>query len=333
MSTEERLALQRSAFPTGVPKLWCPILTHFKAAREPDAERITQHLSELSPLVKGILVPGSTGEGWEMDDGDVRRLLNIVLPAAEAVGVKVLLGILKTDVKQVLAALAGISDWCQHPAVVGVTVCPPRGAELSQMDIGDSLRQVLSRGLATALYQLPQVTQNEISPETVAALAAEFPNFLLFKDTSGQDKVAQSGLDFSGVNFVRGSEQGGYAKWIRGAGGPYDGFLLSTANVLAPELSRVLELTDEGDFQGAEKLSLDLEGLVSAIFGIVKDFSIGNAFANANKTLYHLRSNGQFGSKMQAPMLYCGERLPTEFLVRAFELVNSKYPWFLREND
>jgi dihydrodipicolinate synthase/N-acetylneuraminate lyase len=331
MSSTERLALQRSAFPGGVPRLWCPILTHFRAARDPDADRISQHLSELSPFVKGILVPGSTGEGWEMDDGDVRRLLNIVLPAAETFGVKVLLGILKTDVNQVLAALDGLEDCCKHPAVVGVTVCPPRGAELSQLEIADALRQVLSRGLATALYQLPQVTLNEMHPETVAKLAAEFPNFLLFKDTSGLDKVAQSGLDFGGVNFVRGSEQGGYAKWIRTAGGPYDGFLLSTANVLAPELSRLLHLTDLGDLQGAEELSLELEGLVSSIFGIVKNSPVGNAFANANKVMYHLRSHGQSVSTMPAPMLYCGERLPSEFIDRALELVSNKYRWLLEQ--
>ena len=184
-----RIALQLSAFPTGVPRLWCPILTHFKAAREPDAARIAEHLAKLAPYVKGILVPGSTGEGWEMDDGDVQRLLDIVLPAAEAVGVKVLLGILKTDVPQVLAAFDVLSDYCQHPAVVGVTVCPPRGAELSQSEIADSLRRVLQRGLTTALYQLPQVTQNEMSPETVAGLAAKFPNFVLFKTPADRTKL------------------------------------------------------------------------------------------------------------------------------------------------
>ncbi len=329
MSAAERYALQQSVFPGGVPRLWCPILTHFKAAREPDPDRIAEHLAQLSPFVKGILVPGSTGEGWEMNDGDVRRLLEIVLPAAESAGVKVLLGILKTDVAQVLAALDGLDDCYQHLAVVGVTVCPPRGAELSQLQIADALRKVLSHGVPTALYQLPQVTQNEMSPETVAMLAGEFPNFILFKDTSGLDKVAQSEHDFAGVNFVRGSEQGGYAKWTRAAGGPYDGFLLSTANVLAPELSRVLHLVEAGDLQGAEKLSAELESLVSSMFAIVKDFSVGNAFANANKVMYHVRTYGQSAVKRPPPMLNSGERLPSEFIERALAVVNAKFQWML----
>jgi len=322
MSAAERLVLQRSAFPSGVPQLWCPILTHFKAARVPDSDRIAEHLAKLSPFVKGILVPGSTGEGWEMDDGDVRRLLDIVLPAADAVGVRVLLGILKTDVKQVLTALDGVKDFCQHPAVVGVTVCPSRGAELSQVEIADGLRAVLSRKLATALYQLPQVTQNEMSPETVAMLAAEFPNFILFKDTSGLDKVAQSGLDFGGVNLVRGSEQGGYAKWTRAAGGPYDGFLLSTANVLAPELSRVLQMLDSGDKFGADTLSNELEQLVQSMFTIVGGFEVGNAFANANKLLYHLRTFGSGALRHPTPILYSGASLPLDFVEKGLKVVS-----------
>ncbi len=314
MSSAARRALQQATFPSGVPRLWCPILTHFKSAREPDAVAIREHLTKLSPVVKGILVPGSTGEGWEMNDDDVQQLLSIVLPAAEALGVRVLLGILKTDTRQMLTALDGLSAICDHPAVVGVTVCPPRGAELSQAVIADGLRQVLSRGLGTALYQLPQVTQNEMSPETVAMLADEFPNFLLFKDTSGLDRVAQSGLDFGGVNFVRGSEQGGYAQWTRTSGGPYDGLLLSTANSLAPELTRVLQLLDAGDAQSANELSNSLEHLVKRMFAIVADFEAGNAFSNANKLLYHLRTFGTDALRHPAPMLYSGVRLPREFV-------------------
>ncbi len=323
MVSAERSDLQRRAFPEGVPRLWCPILTHFRAARTPDAECIREHLTNLAPFVKGILVPGSTGEGWEMDDDDVCRLLDIVLPAAESAGVKVLLGILKTDVRQVLAAIDRLDEFSRHQAVVGITVCPPRGAELSQAEIAEGLSSILSRGLSTALYQLPQVTQNEMAPETVAQLADKFANFILFKDTSGQDKVAKSGLDFGGVNFVRGSEQGGYATWTRGAGGPYDGFLLSTANSLAPELTRVLALLDAGEHSAAKALSDELEKLVQSMFAIVGGFEVGNAFSNANKLLYQLRLHGAEALKLPPPMLYSGSRLPIEFVERGLKLLDE----------
>lgn len=66
--------------------------------------------------------------------------------------------------------------------------------------------------------QLPQVTRNQMSPELVARLARQFAHFLLFKDTSGRDRVAVSGLDFTGVFLVRGME-GEYARWLKAGDG------------------------------------------------------------------------------------------------------------------
>ena len=316
-----RRALQAQRFPNGIPRLWCPTLTHFRAAREPDAGRIRAHLNALAPQVRGILVPGSTGEGWEMSDADIRALLGIVLDAAAAVGVRVLVGVLKTSVDEMLAGLDAMEDMRKHPAVAGFTVCPPKGSDLSQREIRDGLARVLARGWPAALYQLPQVTQNEMSADTVAGLAEEFPNFILFKDTSGADRVARSGLDFGGVFMVRGAEQGGYAPWLRAAGGPYDGFLLSTANVFAGELSEMLRLLDAGGVAAAQALSAKLVEVVSAGFAIVGGFPNGNAFANANKVLDHCMAHGEAAPRIAPPLLYGGVRLPVSFIEQGAELL------------
>ncbi len=316
-----RRQLQSRLFPGGIPSLWCPALTHFRAARTPDPERIRRHLGYLAPHVRGILVPGSTGEGWEMDDADVRGLLEVVIPSASDAGIRVLIGVLKTETDAVLACLNSMPDLLANPAVAGITICPPKGSNLTQTRIVVAMRQVLSRGLPTALYQLPQVTQNEMSAETVAALAAEFSNFILFKDTSGTDRVALSGLDFGGVFMVRGAERGGYARWPRAAGGPYDGFLLSTANVFAPELSEILTLLHGGERAKAESLSAHLETIVTEAFAIVADFPVGNAFANANKLLDHFRAHGNGALEVPPPLLYSGASLPAAALEKARALL------------
>ena len=321
MRNLERKQLQKRLFPTGIPRLWCPTITHFSAVATPDAVRIEDHLRRISPHVKGILVPGSTGEGWQMSDDDIRNLLVIVLPLAQQLGIRVLIGVLKTDVDQMLATLEALEQLSEHPAVAGFTICPPKGENLSQAEIGEGLRKILKRGQATALYQLPQVTGNEMSPETVAALAADFPNFFLFKDTSGADRVVLSGLDLAGVFLVRGSEQSGYAQWPRAAGGPYDGFLLSTANAFAPELSYMLRLLDAGEQEEATQLSIELKRLVTGAFEIVTGVPDGNAFANANKLLEHVRTFGAASRQQPPPMLYNGIRLPVELIVRVQELL------------
>lgn len=318
-----RRDVQSQQFPNGIPTLWCPTLTHFHADRAPDAIRIRSHLESLSPHVHGILVPGSTGEGWEMSDADIRGLLDIVLDAAEEFHMRVLIGVLKTGVDEMLSCLDSMAQIREHPAVAGFTICPPKGSELNQNTIRDGLACVLKRGWPTALYQLPQVTQNEMTAETIAGLAKEFPNFILFKDTSGADRVAQSGLDLGGVFMLRGAETGGYVAWPRKAGGPYDGFLLSIANVFARELSAMLCLLDEGNVAKAQALSAKLVEVVSRAFDIVSEFPVGNAFANANKALDHCLAYGQGALRIDPPMLYSGTQLPKSYIESAFGLLRE----------
>jgi dihydrodipicolinate synthase/N-acetylneuraminate lyase len=322
-SSAARETLARSLFPNGIPRLWCPTLTHFRAARVPDADRIQAHLASLSPFVRGILVPGSTGEGWEMNDEDISALLDIVLDAANRFGIRVLIGVLKTTVEDMLTCLDSMSQFQNHPAVVGFTVCPPKGKLLNQSEIRKALATVLERGKPTALYQLPQVTENEMDANTVASLAEEFSNFILFKDTSGEDLVVKSQVDLGGVFTVRGSEKGGYSSWPKSSGGPYDGFLLSTANVFASDYSRMLELLDAGRANEADLLSNKINGVVSQAFEIVAGFPHGNAFANANKVIDHCFAFGDEALRVEPPLLYGGTRLPRVMIERASELLQS----------
>ena len=135
--------------------------------------------------------------------------------------------------------------------------------------------------------------------------------------------MASSGLDFGGVFLVRGAEKGGYTPWPRTNGSPYDGFLLSTANVFAPELSEVLRLLETGERAAAEALSQKLETVVSAAFALVAEFPHGNAFANANKILDHWRAYGQAALDFEPLLLYSGVRLPRHFIESGGEILKA----------
>ena len=330
-----RARLTQRLFPQGVPRLWCPTLTHFSAKGQFDAARIQRHLQVIAPYVKGALVPGSTGEGWEMTDADIQHLLTVVLDAAQAADIRVLIGVLKTDLPRMLQCLdatvaflrrrAGLSsaeEALQRSNVVGFTVCPPKGSHLNQAAIAEALARVAERGFPLALYQLPQVTGNEMSPETVQALAVQHPGFYLFKDTSGQDRVANSKVDLDGVILVRGAE-GDYARWTRASGGPYDGFLLSTANVFARELDSVLSLLDQGHRGDAGTLAARLSRVVQGCFDMVGRFPTGNPFTNTNKVLDHLMAYGEAAVRREPPMLYSGVRLPAAFVEGAAALLRQ----------
>jgi dihydrodipicolinate synthase/N-acetylneuraminate lyase len=313
-------------FPGGPPRLWCPPLTHYDRDGAIDRRRIGAHLEFIAPHAKGLLVPGSTGDGWELTPAESREVLEIALDEAARLGLTVLAGALRPDTGDArrsmesdlafLAERAGpgpVEELLPRSRVCGFAVCPPRGADLAQAEIEAGLAEILSSELPAALYQLPQITRNEISPDSTDRLASRFGNFILFKDTSGFDRVAKSGADLEGVFLVRGAE-GGYAEALKPGGGSYDGLLLSTANSFAAPLHRIITLQESGQVGEAARLSARLAALVAELFQLVETVPAGNAFANAGKAADHFMAFGPNAAQAPPPRLHEGIPLPVEVI-------------------
>lgn len=324
----------RGFFPDGIPRLWCPLLTHYDAEGRIDGERIRAHLRRLAPTVRTFLAPGSTGDGWEMSTAERTELLGLLLDTAAELDLWFLVGVLETEpgaARRNIEAMAreltgGTADPLHALAarrVCGFTVTPPKGAEMPQEQIRSELEAVLSLGYPTALYQLPQITENEMTPETVAALAAAYPNFYLFKDTSGADRVAHSDVSTADVFMVRGAE-GDYATHLEAAGGSYDGFLLSTANSFPRELDRIVSLVLDGSPAEAAALAARVEAVVYGVFDAVSDLPFGNPFANANKAIDHVRAFTPDAAAVAPPMTHSGRRLPQEAVRTAERLLSEQ---------
>ncbi len=335
-STTDRVTLLRRLFPRGIPPLWCPPLTHYDDTGAIDAVRIAAHLRHLSPHARGLLVPGSTGDGWELSIRETRRLLAVAVEQARTLNLQLLIGALKPDpldaiqfirdTVESLKAKFKIDDPAEALAqarVCGFAVCPPRGGDLSQSQIVAGLASILDLGLPTAIYQLPQVTENELSPEAAAELASRFPNFVLFKDTSGTDRVALEGRGLGGVFVVRGAE-GNYPRWLKAAGGPYDGFLLGSANCFAAQYHQLIHELSASRIEAARQLGERITAAVSEVTGLVAGFPHGNAFANANKAMDHFFAHGPSAAQVPPPRLHAGVRLTKEIIVGAGEVL-SRY--------
>jgi len=322
--TRARQSLLQRLFPDQVPRLWCPLLTHYDDTGRIDGVRMAAHLRHLSPFVKGFLIPGSTGDGWEMSDPEIHHLLELALEQAAQLNFHLLIGVLKTNADEARHRILETASWLRSRTgasdngtalaksrVAGFTVCPPRGKDLTQQQIGAALESILETGMPVSLYQLPQVTENTLSAELVAKLAERFPHFHLFKDTSGADAVALAGQDPRGVFMVRGAE-GDYLRWLKKAGGPYDGFLLSTANCFARELHRIVSATGSDRAGEMAELSQRLTAAVREAFAAVRDVPKGNPFANANKAMDHCFAHGPGAATVIPPRLHAGIRLPLE---------------------
>jgi dihydrodipicolinate synthase/N-acetylneuraminate lyase len=331
---QNRSQLIARLFPEGVPKLWCPALTHYDREGRIDAQRIAAHLRHMSANVKGFLIPGSTGDGWELNDAETRELLRIAIQQASELEFHLLIGALKPDAGSGVKMFWDTLDWIESrmgdkglnalekARVSGFVICPPRGKEVSQSEMEQWSETILKTGIPTGLYQLPQVTQNEIGAELVSKMAARFSNFIMFKDSSGADRVASSAKDLGGVFTVRGAE-GDYSKWLKAAGGNYDGFLLSTANCFAKEFRQMINDIEEGRVEAATEMSERLTATVSEVFELVSPFPDGNAFANANKAMDHFFAHGPKAAAVPPPRLHAGSSLPAEMIAQTGKILHS----------
>jgi dihydrodipicolinate synthase/N-acetylneuraminate lyase len=313
-------------FPTGVPRLWCPLLTHYRDDGSIDFDRMSIHFSHIVPSVKGYLVPGSTGDGWVLDEQQTLQVSDFAVQQAQKYDIHLLLGVLKSDTESMIrtiSAMLGVNVRKQSrneltrilmdKHICGFTVCPPTGETLSQSEIMAGLSAILDLGLPTALYQLPQVTGNEMEPATFAELEQLYANVILFKDSSGEDRIALSDFDKGGIFMVRGAE-GDYAIWLKDVTGPYDGFLLSTANCFARELNTLIERLESGDREKAEEISDRLTTAVNSVFALVEPLTYGNPFTNANKAIDHFFAFGPDAIAKDGPMLHGKVRLPADII-------------------
>ncbi len=340
---QQRLNIVGTIFPDGIPQLWCPLLTHYRdTGGSLDSQRVRAHLRHLAPVVKTFLAPGSTGDGWEMSPQQQDELIGLLLQLSAELDLKLMIGVLRTgrgeareSIVAKTAELLG-EDHSWEPRtlaaelgarrVSGFTVTPPRGSALTQSQIYSELAAVGELGVPLAFYQLPQITENEMEPETVAELAAGYPGFYMLKDTSGADRVALAAHehDYHGLFLVRGAERA-YAEWHCTAGGPYHGFLLSTVNCFAHPLAEMLAALREGRAETAHSISARVSAVAEELFSAAAELPFGNPFSNANRAIDHVFAYGeQEALTREPPATISGNRLPPALIGQAVQALQRE---------
>ncbi len=323
----KRQALISKLFPYGRRRLWCPLLTHYRSDGTIDFDRMHVHFNHVVPWVKGFLIPGSTGDGWELTEDETLEVVSFAIQQARTHEISLLFGVLKADVETMKRTISSMIKMLQENRtgkedagqilqanhVCGFTICPPRGKSLTQHQIEAGLSAVLDMGMPIALYQLPQVTENEVAPETFERLVQKYSNLVFFKDSSGQDSIATSDVYKGGVFLVRGAE-GNYAHWLTGTGGSYDGFLLSTANCFSQNLSSLIGSFEKNNQEKAREISEKLTIVISEIFALVQPLPYGNPFTNANKAIDHFLAFGPSANTKEGPMLHEKIRIPHDVI-------------------
>jgi 4-hydroxy-tetrahydrodipicolinate synthase len=102
---DKRAALVHTLFPGGIPRLWCPLLTHYDDHGALDTRRIAAHIRHMRPWVSAFLAPGSTGDGWEMTQEESTRLLDFLIEEADRQDFSLMIGVLRTGRGEVVPAI------------------------------------------------------------------------------------------------------------------------------------------------------------------------------------------------------------------------------------
>ncbi|MDH3639121.1 MAG: dihydrodipicolinate synthase family protein [Gammaproteobacteria bacterium] len=314
-------------------RLWVPILTHYTRRADGsihiDLPRMAAHIAHIRPQVRGFLISGSTGDGWDLNVGQFRELLEITIaPDGFDSTCQYVIGCLERDTEAVLELAAIVEEWVGARTLngwfAGLTVCPPVGNGNNQTQIQAHFETLLANtGSAIAVYQLPQVTQCEIAAETLAGLA-ETERITMFKDTSGIDRVVNDGFADPRVYMVRGAE-GDYFESVKPQG-RYDGLLLSTANGFGTELRTILTLSERGESATGAGLSARLSDTVARIFKRAATIDGTNPFSDSNRAVDHIAAYGTAWRDTALPLLVNGKTLPRDFIEFTEQHLNTLNP-------
>jgi dihydrodipicolinate synthase/N-acetylneuraminate lyase len=335
-----------ATFPDGKPPmLWCPVLAHYNTDGSLDTKRMKAHQSWLVKNgVNGFLVPGSTGDAWQMSQDEKLDFMKVCREIAADIpgeGPYLLGGALEATEAETLQVMDKMTAQAGKD-IFGFCVCPPRGVP-DEAKMEAALSKFLEKGKFIAVYQLPQVCEVTMPVDLLRRLADKYQSFLFFKDSSGEDATALSGVILDGVFMVRGAE-GLYAEWLANPiPSGYHGFLLSTANVYPEQLSALVDKiaagANGGDLKGALDISTRLTRATNKAFSLVTgDLAAGiggNAFTNSAKCVDFWMAHGSNALRQKAPLplLKSGETLPKEMVkqigatLRKEKLMPTKGYW------
>ena len=307
----------------GFPTLWFPPLTYYKEGGIIDKVRMEEALEEIYPYSKGVLVPGSTGDGWVLSREKQEDIVRLFLKGFGFGRFSMMIGALKPSADETIASIV---RWCEilceesgkkDPSeamndldVKAFVFCVPAGEDNRDMQIQEMSR-ILDLGLPMAFYQLPLVTGVTVDPAVIRELADKYDNLIIAKDSGGKDEMALSRILGDRLMLLRGAE-GDPSEMILGDSPVYDGLLLSTVNCFAREHS---------DLMNGRRSYSGYGTVIGEVFDAVTE-PVSNAFSDAVRAICWAKKYGAYACTTDC-YCYNGEKLPPGLIAKAFDSISS----------
>lgn len=236
-------------------------------------------------VTEGIhfVVPcGSTGEAATMTAEEHRRVVEITVEQVNG-RVSVVAGAGSNDTKKAIALSKEMRDagatHLLHTSPM-YNKPPQRGIIAHFRAIADAV------DLPVVVYNVPGRTGSNVEAATTLALA-EHENITAVKEASGNMAQIAEIIRNRPANFTVLSGDDGLTLSVMAEGG--DGVISVTSNIVPKLASKVVELYDEGDVEGARKIAHQLAPWTSAAFVESNPIPVKAALAMLGKAANVLR--------------------------------------------
>ncbi len=220
------------------------------------AANLAKHLVDQG--IDHLVLSGTTGESPTTHLDEKEQLIKVVRQAVgEDLYITAGAGSNDTEhsVRMARSAQAAGAD--------AILVVSPYYSRPSQEGMYQHFAKVAGQtDLPVLLYDIPGRTGVAIGDELLMRLA-EIDNIVAVKDATGKVEVGARRIDETGLAFYSGDDGLNYSWLTHGA----VGVISVVGHVAAPSYRKMVQLVENGDYQGALQLSLKLEPLVKALMG------------------------------------------------------------------
>lgn len=220
------------------------------------AANLAKHLVDQG--IDHLVLSGTTGESPTTHLDEKEQLIKVVRQAVgEDLYITAGAGSNDTEhsVRMARSAQAAGAD--------AILVVSPYYSRPSQEGMYQHFAKVAGQtDLPVMLYDIPGRTGVAIGDELLMRLA-EIDNIVAVKDATGKVEVGARRIDETGLAFYSGYDGLNYSWLTHGA----VGVISVVAHVAGASYRKMVQLVENGDYQGALQLSLKLEPLVKALMG------------------------------------------------------------------
>jgi 4-hydroxy-tetrahydrodipicolinate synthase len=236
------------------------LATPFTKSGEVDEQSLRDFVEwQVTEGIHFVVPCGSTGEAATMTGEEHRRVVEITVDQVKG-RVPVAAGAGSNDTKKAVA----LSKEMQAAGATHLLHTSPMYNKPPQRGIEAHFRAIADQvDLPLIVYNVPGRTGSNVEAATTLALA-EHPNITAVKEASGNLAQITEIIRNKPDDFTVLSGDDGLALAVMAEGG--DGVISVTSNVVPKLASRVCELYDEGDVEGARALAHQLAEWTGAAF-------------------------------------------------------------------